>query len=118
MIKLDSNLFCSLSILICLQFTPGVYAQTLMETGSTNTTSLKLVQTEVLEPMRGREAPENGALLLPERRDADETRNEKQCMTVCNRWGEDCIYDPQRGRQCRRTCKDFEEQCFKRPSGK
>lgn len=112
MIKVNSKLYCSVSILICLQFMPGLYAQTLTEPGSYNVDPLRLVQAEIPGPLRGREAPENGALLIPEHRDSDEPQKEKQCMTVCNRWGEDCIYDSQRGRQCRRTCKDFEEQCF------
>jgi ABC-type proline/glycine betaine transport system ATPase subunit len=72
MIKVNSNLFSVLSILICVQFTPGVCAQMLTESGSSKTTTLRLVQAEVPEPMRGREAPENGALLIPERRDSDE----------------------------------------------
>jgi hypothetical protein len=53
----------------------------------------------------------SGTLLLPAA--ADEEKKEKKCMTVCQRWGEDCMMDSKRGvRKCRRTCKEFGQECF------
>ena len=52
----------------------------------------------------------DGELLLP---DDYNTAEEKKCMTVCERWGEDCIINPRTGsRKCRRVCKSFTEECF------
>jgi hypothetical protein len=51
-------------------------------------------------------------LLLPADSGKKEDKEGKKCMTVCNRWGQDCIIDPAKGRQCRRTCKEFGEECF------
>jgi hypothetical protein len=54
--------------------------------------------------------PLDGELLLPD--DYDEAED-KKCMTVCDRWGEDCIINPRTGsRKCRRVCKSFTEECF------
>jgi len=40
-------------------------------------------------------------------------KKDKKCMTICKRWGEDCIINPRTGsRDCRRTCKEFGEECF------
>lgn len=59
--------------------------------------------------------PLPGELVLPvdaERND----RGEKQCMTVCARWGEECILINKGAggmeRKCRRTCQQFAEECF------
>jgi len=54
--------------------------------------------------------PESGDLIIP----GDDTDNaDKKCLTVCKKWGEDCIINPRTGaRKCRRTCKDFGEECF------
>jgi hypothetical protein len=53
--------------------------------------------------------PLDGELLLPD----DYKAEEKKCMTVCDRWGEDCILNPRTGsRKCRRVCKSFAEDCF------
>lgn len=55
--------------------------------------------------------PLAGELVLPEGY-TDETK-EKQCLTVCERWGEDCIINSRTGnRNCRRVCKSLAEQCF------
>jgi hypothetical protein len=57
------------------------------------------------------EKPRSGSLILPAA--ADEDKSEKKCMTVCQRWGEDCMIDSRRGvRKCRRTCKEFGQECF------
>jgi len=54
--------------------------------------------------------PLDGELLLP---DDYNKAEEKKCMTVCERWGEDCILNPRTGsRKCRRVCKSFTEECF------
>jgi hypothetical protein len=57
----------------------------------------------------------SGSLLLPESGGAG-NEEEKKCMTVCGRWGEDCTYI-NRGaggttRSCRRTCQQFTQECF------
>ena len=54
--------------------------------------------------------PLDGDLILP---DDYNKAEEKKCMTVCERWGEDCIINPRTGsRNCRRVCKSFAEECF------
>jgi hypothetical protein len=54
--------------------------------------------------------PEPGSLVIPG--DAEE-KADKQCLTICKKWGEDCIINPRTGdRNCRRTCKDFGQECF------
>ncbi len=54
--------------------------------------------------------PLDGELVLPD--DYNEAED-KKCMTVCERWGEDCILNPRTGsRKCRRVCKSFAEECF------
>lgn len=54
--------------------------------------------------------PIDGQLILP---DDYNRAEEKKCMTVCERWGEDCIINPRTGsRKCRRVCKSFTEECF------
>ena len=54
--------------------------------------------------------PEPGTLVIP----GEETEKaDKKCLTVCKKWGEDCIINPRTGaRNCRRTCKDFGKECF------
>ena len=55
--------------------------------------------------------PESGDLIIPG--DEEAGNGQKQCLTVCKKWGEDCIINPRTGqRQCRKTCKDFGEECF------
>ncbi|MGH8245177.1 MAG: hypothetical protein ACREUU_01955 [Gammaproteobacteria bacterium] len=58
--------------------------------------------------------PLPGSLLLPD--EAPKDGGKKQCMTVCARWGEECmLVNKGRGgleRKCRRTCKQFAEECF------
>ena len=54
--------------------------------------------------------PLDGELVLP---DDYNKAEDKKCVTVCDRWGEDCILNPSTGsRKCRRVCKSFAEQCF------
>jgi len=55
-------------------------------------------QTDILDSLKD---PDN----------ADKT--EKKCMTVCEKWGEDCVINPRTGtRKCRRTCKKLTQECF------
>jgi len=43
----------------------------------------------------------------------EEDNFEKQCVTVCDEWGNDCIINPSTGtRKCRRMCKSFGKECF------
>ncbi len=52
----------------------------------------------------------SGELVLPGETDGEEA---KKCLTVCEKWGEDCIINPRTGnRKCRRVCKEFGEECF------
>lgn len=41
-----------------------------------------------------------------------ENKKEQTCLRVCSRWGETCVYDMNKGRQCRRTCKETTMECF------
>ena len=64
--------------------------------------------------VRGNERVESGTLVLPAA--AEEEKKEKKCMTVCGRWGEECMFI-NRGaggmtKKCRRACKKFVEECF------
>jgi hypothetical protein len=57
------------------------------------------------------EKPRSGTLVLPAA--AEEEKSEKKCMTVCQRWGQECMIDATRGvRKCRRACKEFGQECF------
>lgn len=59
----------------------------------------------------GGRQPESGDLIIPG--EEEKRVEEKQCLTVCKEWGEDCIINPRTGaRKCRRTCKRFGEECF------
>ena len=54
--------------------------------------------------------PESGSLVIP---GEEGDQKDKKCLTICKRWGEDCIINPRTGnRDCRRTCKEFGEECF------
>jgi len=42
-----------------------------------------------------------------------EQQEDKKCLTICERWGKDCIINPRTGnRKCRRICKEFGQECF------
>jgi hypothetical protein len=62
------------------------------------------------------EQPKAGELVLPEELKGTEDGGEKKCMTVCARWGEECILVNKGAggmeRKCRRTCLEFAEECF------
>ena len=58
---------------------------------------------------------EPGTLIVPTVTE-QENEKEKKCMTVCGRWGEECMFI-NRGaggmtKKCRRACKKFVEECF------
>ena len=39
--------------------------------------------------------------------------SKKKCMTVCEKWGEDCVINPRTGaRKCRKMCKKLAQECF------
>ena len=46
----------------------------------------------------------------------EENRESSRCMTVCSRWGEECVMvSPAAGvvsQKCVRTCKSFAEECL------
>ncbi len=53
----------------------------------------------------------DGDLVLPN--EYRETEEEKNCITICERWGQDCVINPETGtRKCRRICKSLTQQCF------
>ena len=54
--------------------------------------------------------PEDGSLIIP---GEDQSKENKQCLNVCKKWGENCMVNPRTGaRECRRTCKEFGVECF------
>jgi len=53
----------------------------------------------------------SGDLIIPSAK-ATEAK-EKQCVTVCDTWGENCVINPRTGtRKCRRICKAFGKECI------
>ncbi len=71
--------------------------------------------------------PSDGPLRLPD--GYKKSDQEKRCMTICKRWGKECIVAGGSGsiavdgqgnvsgsgggsRKCRRVCKSFGEECF------
>jgi len=66
------------------------------------------------KPLETQEVMPAGTYILPEAPGQD-NKGEK-CMTVCARWGEDCLLINKGAggmqRKCRRTCKQFAEECF------
>ncbi len=64
--------------------------------------------------LESKDANPTGTYILPEAPGQDNKR--EKCMTVCARWGEDCLLINKgvggMERKCRRTCKQFAEECF------
>ncbi len=61
------------------------------------------------EPEPEPDKPASGDIVFPD----DYQGKEKKCLTVCEKWGQDCILNPRTGsRKCRRVCKQFGEECF------
>ena len=55
--------------------------------------------------------PQSGDLVIPGAKENE--GKEKQCVTVCYKWGKDCIINPRTGaRKCRRMCKSFGKECI------
>ena len=53
----------------------------------------------------------SGDLIIPGAKETSE--KEKQCVTVCDTWGENCVINPRTGtRKCRRICKSFGKECI------
>jgi hypothetical protein len=66
--------------------------------------------TKETTPQSSAPQPESGDLIIP---GEDKDQKEKKCLTICKKWGEDCIINPRTGnRDCRRTCKELGEECF------
>jgi len=76
--------------------------------------SAQILLLEEDKPLETQEAVPAGTYILPEAPGQD-NKGEK-CMTVCARWGEDCLLINKGAggmeRKCRRTCKQFAEECF------
>lgn len=49
---------------------------------------------------------------MPSDYNGKEDKKEKTCIRVCSNWGETCVYDINKGRKCRRTCKETSMECF------
>jgi hypothetical protein len=58
--------------------------------------------------------PKSGTLVLPPDYDNRKNAREQTCIRVCSNWGETCVYDMNKGRKCRRTCKETTMECFER----
>lgn len=58
--------------------------------------------------------PRSGELVMPSNYDENGKgdKKEKTCIRVCSNWGETCVYDINKGRKCRRTCKETSMECF------
>ena len=58
--------------------------------------------------------PRSGELVMPSNYDenGNQGKKEKTCIRVCSSWGETCVYDINKGRKCRRTCKETSMECF------
>lgn len=67
-------------------------------------------------PQRETEPPRPGSLVLPDEMKQPDRGGEKKCMTVCARYGEECMLINKGAggmeRKCRRTCQQFAEECF------
>lgn len=63
------------------------------------------------EPEMVDSAPKSGDLVIP---GTQETKaKEKQCVTVCDKWGENCVINPRTGqKKCRRMCQSFGQECL------
>ncbi len=54
--------------------------------------------------------PESGTIVFPVQQNQSQ---ERQCLTVCQQWGEECTFIATTGsRQCRRVCKSLGQECF------
>jgi hypothetical protein len=72
--------------------------------------SIYLAQAEPRE--QPQPPPRSGALVLPDDYEKKEPAKQQSCVRVCSDWGETCVYDNNKGRKCRRTCKQTVMECF------
>ena len=94
---------------LLLNISPVAVSAALISSEADSSAYLMLADAELLD--LDKEKPRSGSLVLPAT--ADEEKSEKKCMTVCQRWGQECMIDATRGiRKCRRTCKEFGQECF------
>lgn len=63
---------------------------------------------------KSKSKPKSGELVMPSGYDQGQkdSKKKKTCLRVCSEWGETCVYDINKGRQCRRTCKATSMECF------
>ncbi len=120
--KIDSLRVLSISGLwvLFLSLSPIAYAATsnssLLSSASamnqnSDVITLAEADSEAEADVIDEERPRSGTLVLPAA--ADDKKSEKKCMTVCQRWGQECMIDPRTGvRKCRRSCKEFGQECF------
>ena len=82
----------------------------LLETFNSNN-SLSDTQLLAENKQDNNSAPKSGDLVIPGASEAQ--GEEKKCVTVCEKWGKDCIINPKTGqRKCRRMCKSFGQECL------
>ncbi len=63
------------------------------------------------EPEESNSDPKSGDLVIPGTQETN--AKEKQCVTVCDKWGENCTINPRTGqKKCRRICKSFGQECL------
>jgi len=81
---------------------------------SNSSVDVQLLVENTDEPSHGAakpEQPRSGDLVIPGTQEIK--AKEKQCVTVCDKWGENCIINPRTGqRNCRRMCKSFGQECI------
>ena len=105
------NLCIVLTGLSPAAFSAGAYLDWLQGTNSAAQRPDLIILAEAENDKSDDETPRSGSLVLP--LTADDDKSEKKCMTICQRWGQDCMIDSTRGvRKCRRTCKEFGQECF------
>jgi hypothetical protein len=110
-IMMKLSLFLLLSVLSVVSFAAEENLDWFLGTDSVAQPLASLMLAESDSQDASPEDPRSGTLVLPVA--ADEEAEEKKCMTVCQRWGEDCMMDSRRGvRKCRRICKEFGQECF------
>lgn len=79
-----------------------------------HTTPAPLILALEYEDSEIQSGPEPASLQLPA--DIEENRQDRRCMTVCSRWGDECVMISPAAdvvsQKCVRTCKSFAEECL------
>ena len=79
-----------------------------------HTTPAPLILALEYEDSDDQSGPETASLQLPAAN--EENREDNRCMTVCSRWGEDCVMISPAAdvvaQKCVRTCTSFAEECL------